>query len=82
MICLIGPFWLVGGINISVEDRVLGALMMKWQDAKMSNSKYYIENINHQCWPLVQSKKKKLECNQYEACLAMSLNTAKLAHMS
>ena len=57
-----------------IENRLLGALMMKWQDAKMSNLEYYvIADINPQYWP--QNKVKIPECIQPHVAAAMSLGS-------
>ena len=36
-------------VYVTIEDRLLEALRMKWQYAKMSKIEYYIENIMPQC---------------------------------
>ena len=35
--------------HVIIKDRLLEALNMKWQDAKMLKWEYYIANVNFQC---------------------------------
>ena len=39
-----------------VDDRLLGTLVTKWKDAKVSKLEYYIANSNPQCCPQYKVK--------------------------
>ena len=41
---------------VIIEDRLLEAPRMKWQDAKISKLECYIANIDPQCWPQYKEK--------------------------
>ena len=56
---------------VVIDDRLLGTLVMKWQDAKVSKLEYYIENTNPQCCP--QHKVKMLERIQLNLTTPMRL---------
>ena len=56
---------------VIIEGRLLDALRMQWQDAKMSKLEYYIANSNPQCW--LQYKEKLSECIQSRLITPMNL---------
>ena len=44
---------------VIIEDKVLEALSMEWQNAKMSKLEYCIANVNPQNWPRYKEKMPK-----------------------
>ena len=56
---------------VTINDRLLGTLRMKWQDAEMWKLEYYIANVNPQCG--AQYKVKMLERIQLHLTTPMSL---------